>query len=201
MSIDSYSSLRTAIANWLHRSDLADRAPEFIALVEAQMNRRLRVRRMIQRSTATIDTEYSALPSDFLGVKVLVVDGIELKFLTPDQMAMAVMAAATWQTSYYTIEGGEFRYYPAPTDSVTAALTYWKAIPALSDANTSNWVLANHPDAYLYGALTQAAPYLKDDARLAVWAGLYERVLSDIEAADRPESEGLLTPLPNGYAY
>ncbi len=52
-------------------------------------------------------------------------------------------------------------------------MIYRKVVPALSDANTSNWLLACAPDAYLYGALLESAPYIKDDERIAVWtAGL-----------------------------
>ena len=43
MAINSYSSLQTAVANWLDRSDLTDRIPEFIDLAEARINRALRV--------------------------------------------------------------------------------------------------------------------------------------------------------------
>jgi hypothetical protein len=34
---------------------------------------------------------------------------------------------------------------------------------------------------YLYGALVHTAPYLKDDARIAVWAGLLAQGMNEIE--------------------
>ena len=39
MAITTYAELKTAIANFLARSDLTDRIPEFIALAEARMSR------------------------------------------------------------------------------------------------------------------------------------------------------------------
>jgi hypothetical protein len=41
---------------------------------------------------------------------------------------------------------------------------------------------------YLYGSLVEAAPYLKDDERLAVWSTLYTNSLGDIEVADQRAS-------------
>jgi hypothetical protein len=62
----NYSQLKSNIADFLNRSDLTAVIPTFIDLAEAQMERPLRVRQMVGRSTAPIDTQYSALPSDFL---------------------------------------------------------------------------------------------------------------------------------------
>ena len=52
MAIGTFAQLKTAAANWLDRSDLTDRIPEFIALAEARFNRILRTRDMETVSTA-----------------------------------------------------------------------------------------------------------------------------------------------------
>ena len=41
MAISTFAELSTAAANWLDRSDLTDRIPEFIALAEARFNREI----------------------------------------------------------------------------------------------------------------------------------------------------------------
>jgi len=48
-------------------------------------------------------------------------------------------------------------------------MIYRKNIPALSVTNTTNWLLALAPDLYLYGALLESAPYIKEDARIQTW--------------------------------
>jgi hypothetical protein len=63
-------------------------------------------------------------------------------------------------------------------------LTYYATIPALSVSNTTNWLLTDSPDLYLYGALLQAAPYLQDDQRISTWGTLYERCLNDLKVSD-----------------
>lgn len=202
MSLSTYAGLQAAVARRLVRSDLTADIVDFIAQAEAEMNRRLRCRRMIGRSTATIDAEYSAVPSDFLGVRSFSLAGEELRYLTPEQMDMAAGGGLTGQPGWYAILGDEFRYYPTPAvPGYTATLSYWKAIAPLSVSNTSNWVLANHPDAYLYGALKHAAVQIRAE-ELGDWSALFDSALAGISAADAQESHGsVLTPLPNGNAF
>lgn len=202
MALDSYANLQISAANFLNRSDLNAAIPDFITLAEAQINRRLLkdgpVRRMMARSDATITTEFAAVPTDFMGVKDIYLTETyvqQLKFLLPDQL----LSKKTGQASlngcplWFSVVGGEFQFYPAPDptntppDSFAAELTYWQRIPSLSNTTTTNWLLANHPDCYLYGALLQSAPYLREDARISVWGSAFETILSDIIEADKVE--------------
>jgi len=66
MALSTYTELKASVADWLNRTDLTTIIPDFIALAEAQIERTLRTRQMIVRTTASIDTEYSAVPADFL---------------------------------------------------------------------------------------------------------------------------------------
>ena len=53
----TYAELKTAIANYLNRSDLTSDIDTFIDNVEAELNRRLRTKDMIKRATAAEDTD------------------------------------------------------------------------------------------------------------------------------------------------
>jgi hypothetical protein len=64
-------------------------------------------------------------------------------------------------------------------------MLYYAKPTLLSDANTSNVFLANCPDALLYAALGEAEPYLMNDARLQVWASLYDRSIASISNSDQ----------------
>jgi len=197
MALSTYSDLKTSVADWLRRSDLTSAVPDFITLAEAQMNRQLRVRPMMARVTATISDEYSATPSDLIEVRSITLAGEPLQYRTP--MAMDLLASqdtAATQPTDYSVVGSELRYYPAPDTSYSAALLYWQRIPALSASNTTNWVLTNHPDAYLYGALVQSAPYLRADDRLAVWGGLFTQALADIKTHYRDGPAKLRSDIP-----
>lgn len=189
MSLDSWTALKASIADWLNRADLSAVIPDFITLAEAQLNRKLRTRDMIERSTATIDAEFVALPGDFLAPRTITLDAsppLSLRYVSPDELnrMTSLTTTETGAPRVYTVVDGSFQFFPAPDAQYDAELSYWKKISALSADNASNWLLVRHPDAYLYGALLQAAPYLIDDARISSWGALYQTVLADIERED-----------------
>ncbi len=199
MALDgSYAGLKASVADWLNRADLAAVIPDFITLAEGQMNRRLRVRRMVATASASISAAYESLPADFAGaLAVTFSDGRQLDFLTPDALAQKTFLhqPSPAEPTHYSVVGTQFQFYPPPDQAYRALLTYYQALPPLA-ANASNWLLATAPDAYLYGALTQAAPYLKDDTRIPIWGELFTSALSDLKAADRESLGTRLTPQP-----
>src|SRR5205823_2061803 len=51
----------------------------------------------------------------------------------------------------------------------------------LSGINQTNWLLTNHPDAYLYGTLAAAEPFLSpDDPLVGMWKAQREEILEEI---------------------
>lgn len=195
MPLATYSDLLAAIpAHLFNRTDLGAVCPDFVAMAEAQMNRRLRVRQMIGRATATIDGEFGTVPNDFAGERTFQLQTnpvTRLTFVSATEMDdMEASHAAAGRPAYFSVVGAEFRYLPAPDAEYTAELTYWKRIPALSESNTTNWLLTAHPDAYLYGALLQAAAYLKDTEEEQRYASLFTTILNDIQGANAHESFG-----------
>lgn len=193
MALDgTLPGLVASIADFMLRPDLAPAIPDFIKLAEAQMTRRLRCRRMVSRFYASVPagTEYATLPSDFIGPIDLMTGGDpvrRLQYLTPDslvQMKSHKRFADDQGTIYYSIVGNTLRFLPLPPGDMTVELVYWLRIPALTEANPTNWVLTDHPDIYLYGALTQSAPYLKDDGRTTVWGTLFTQAIADCNAND-----------------
>jgi hypothetical protein len=193
MALDTFSGLKTTIADYLNRDDLTSIIPSFITLAEAKFNRKLRTRQMIKRATATIDTQYFAFPSDWLQAKEFILNTnpiTQMEYVT-DKQANELRQdsiVGVGKPTYYTIVGTQIEVIATPDTGYTGELTYYGKIPALSDSNTSNWLLAYAPDLYLYGALLEASPYLKDDERLAVWGQMYISSISDIEIADQRAS-------------
>ena len=66
MPITTYAELKTNIAEFLNRDDLASISSTFISLAEDDMNRQLRHFRQEKRSTVSITGQYSTLPTDYL---------------------------------------------------------------------------------------------------------------------------------------
>ena len=185
MSITTYAELKAAIADFLNRDDLDTAIDTFIDLAEADMTRAIRHWRMEGRSTAEIDTQYSALPADFMeAIRFYITSGFTHPLEPISQAELLSRKREDLNTSgeprFYAITGGEIEVYPAPDGTYEAELYYYKRIDALSDSTTTNWLLENYAGAYLYGALTHSAMYLKDDARLQAWAALYQNEIAAI---------------------
>ena len=188
MALSTYSGLKTSVADWLNRDDLTAAIADFISLAEAQMERKLRTRQMLVRANATIDTEYAAVPDDFLEAKSFKLSTnpvTALGFETIDSLDnLSWNYPSASKPRFFSVVGGQFRFLPVPDSSYTGELAYYAKLSKLSDSNTTNWLLTSAPDAYLYGTLMQAAPYLKDDARIATWSALYSSALEDLQIAD-----------------
>ena len=210
MAISTKAELHTAIANWMNRSDLTSRIPEFISLAEAGFNRNLRAREMLVRSTASTSGQYVSLPTDYLEML-----NIELTSTSPPKRLVYITSDRsddyrerqknkTGTPDYYTIEGASIQLLPTPSEAVTVQLNYYQDIPALSGLADSgdNWLLLAHPDVYLYGTLMQASPYVMDPQSAGQWGGLLDRAMQELQLSDEKSrySGGTLNMRPK-YVY
>lgn len=189
----TYTTLKQDVLAFLKDVESEQSVPTFIRMAEAVMQRRLKVRQMIGTDTLTVATEDVAVPTDYAGPRTFALDATPsypLEYLTPDALAnLKASHATSGRPLYYTIIGANFRFLPAPGQSYDAELTYWQTIPALGDSNPTNWLLDAYPDAYIYGALTQAASFMGDE-RLAAWSTQFNAVLEEIRTADLTASYG-----------
>lgn len=195
MSLTTYAELKTTIADFLDRTDLTSNIPTFIQLAEARMSRDIRHWRMENRATAEVDGQYSALPSDFLEPIRLHLESPEYRQLElANQFQMQDLRARSADTAgkpqYYALTQGELEVYPIPNQTYNLEMNYYQKIPALSDSNTSNWVLANYPDVYLYGALVHSAPFLHEDQRITVWEALNKSAIDAINVDNQRSKTG-----------
>jgi len=186
MAISTYNELLSALDNWLGTSDLTSRTPEFIALAEADIWGRLRIRAMEQSTDLGISSQRVALPSGFLEARRIYIDGnpvTPLEYFPPMDFWRRYMSTDTAEPSAYTIEGGNLVFGPSPDATYTGKLLYVAQPSALSAS--LNGTFTSNPDAWLYGALVQAAPYLDNDERVPTWRAMYEAALIRIEKSDQ----------------
>jgi len=201
MSVTNYGELKSAIGDFLNRSDLTSVIPTFIDFAEAEFNRTLRIRQMVTRAEAVIDTRFSAVPSDFIEAKDLVIvtgtPVTPLQFVTQQEMAQIrnEELTAAGKPQYFSVVGGQFEMCPTPDAEYTLEMSYFAKIDALTDDTDTNWLLTDYPDLYLYTSLMHSAPYLKDDERLAVWAQLATKAKEELIARDSSASFNGSTPV------
>ena len=78
-------------------------------------------------------------------------------------------------------------------------MVYRRTIPPLA-SNDSNWLLMLAPDLYLYGALLESAPYLKEDGRIQTWGLGFSTALADLNTLGLSSTfnAGPMTIRPSG---
>lgn len=187
MALTTYAELQAAVANELARSDLTTLIPDFITRFEAKAKRALKdwLRATLTLTNLTGDTALAATVGDVLSVSRN--DGTNgahnysLDIVTKDAyqgwMELESIPVAT---------AGQLVYVDYDADTPTTTLRFWppatatgpianlkveyiKILPALSASQTTNALLREAPDCYLFGACAEAARYLQHDERVAGW--------------------------------
>lgn len=182
MALDTFANLKSAIADELDRDDLTSQIPQFITLAEARHKRDIRIKEMINRSSITVDSRQISLPTGILetiSFRLLTNPVTVLRYVDYHEMNR-VRQETSGQPQYFTL-ANEIEFDVTPDSSYSGEIIYYKEETPLSDSNTSNNILSEAPDAYLYGALMASAPHLMEDTRLAVWTTLYKETVRGLD--------------------
>jgi hypothetical protein len=187
MAINTFTNLKSAIADFLNRDDLTSAIENFIALTESQINRDVRHWKMETRSSGqqSAGDEYSQVPNNWMEtIRFHVTDNGTSPLDLMSRKAMEDKRAGAEDTTgtprYYTHADGQFQLYPTPSAETNTELLYYAKPTALSSSNADNWLLLEAPDVYLYGALLHSAPYLGEDERLVIWAQMYGAAVTQL---------------------
>ena len=193
MALGTYTELKDAIADWLDRSDLTARIPDFIALAEARINRELRIRPMEVRSTmyTTADQQYFQLPGGYIQMRNIQLNTnptTPLEYITPEMLDRLYGSTTTGKPRAYTLIGDEIQLAPIPDSAYQVEMAFYEKFTPLGDGSagtvTSNWLTANAPDVLLYGALMEAEPFIKNDERIPMWQAQYQQIIQTLKTED-----------------
>jgi len=193
MALDTYDNLKSEIASFLNRDDLTLQIDTFIDLAETRHARDLRIREMeaVNTSITTVaGTQSYDLPTGYLELRYAMLQTSPytmLQYMTPaDFFRVYNEGEGTGMPVYYTIVGKKIYLGHSPDSANVLELGFFQRATALSSSNTTNDILTNFPDLYLYGSLAETSPFLMQDERLAVWSSLYkEGVRTANESAQR----------------
>ena len=202
--ITNRQTLETALKNWLNRedSDTLERIPEFIQLAEQRIFRRLRCRTNEALASGAIAITADALlvpePTDFAEVKIFLngslYDGDQLTVKTDQAYYNRDERDKVGEVSYYTRvpaqSGASYVLWPygGIVDGDQYNLWYYQRQVLGTGGTDTTKTLTEASGLYLYGALIEAAPYLKFPEELSVWVGGYDRLFDEL-MADTWESE------------
>lgn len=185
MAITTYADLQSEISTWMIRTDMTAMAPKFIALAEDRFNRALRTPEMEEQVTATISDGTVALPTDFLQARSVYLNTdyrIALEQMNVAQLAATYDNQGEGTPIHYALQSGnEMVFGPTPDEDYDVVLNYFQQIPALSDGNTSNWLLTAHSDLYLAASLAEGFAFTVDSERGPYWEGKTMQKLDELQ--------------------
>ena len=70
---------------------------------------------------------------------------------------------------------------PTPASAYSYEVLYYERNQPLDSSNQSNWFTQYAPQALLYGSLLQAMPFLKNDERIPMWQGQYDKIIAVLQ--------------------
>lgn len=186
----NYSELQTAIAAWTGDSFTNSQVKDFIILAEAKFNRLLRAMNMEARATATLTGQYIALPVDFLHLRAIKIDESFLDPATPQFIRNMRVGSIAAKPQFYTLTDGQIQFAPIPDADYQVEIIYFGKIPALSDSNTTNWLIEEHPDLYLAQSVALAEVFGWNDSRAGGFAATAADIIQQINDQERSKRLG-----------
>lgn len=194
-SVMTYDSLVENVQSYLERTDTAtiEKIPLFIMLAEQTIATEIKFIGNLQvvTSAMTINNPVIQKPARWrktVSMNITDANGDRQPVLLrryeymreywPDQ-------AQTDLPKFYT-DYDAYHWLVAPTPSAAFAfeVLYYERLQPLDSSNQSNWFTNYAPQALLYGTLLQAMPFLKNDARIAMWKAQYETAIGALKAED-----------------
>lgn len=183
MALSNYSELKSAVANWMARSDLTGDVPEFIQLAEASLNREIGPVEIDATLTGTAGSR---------NIDITSFNPVEAKALFLAEAGRAeepVFRRREGSFSYQTDKGRPTIWTMNGPNTVTFDRLLDSAYPfrlrmtqrfALSDASPTNWLLQNHPDLYLAAAIVWGGVFVQNPSLAAGYKTLLDQRLREV---------------------
>jgi hypothetical protein len=190
----TYDSLTSLVLQYLERSDSAvvNFIPTAITMAEFEIAQEIKTLGQMQVVDSTMTTGNAVIPKPARWRKTVSMTLANAGVKQPvflrklEYLNTYATNAATTGTPLYYADYDYEHWFVAPTPDQNYAfetLVYTRLQPLASD-NQTNWLTQNAPNAMLFGTLKQTAPFLKDDARLTVWAQLFTEALGALKNED-----------------
>lgn len=193
MALNNYANLKQAIERFSHRDDISNVVDDFIDLAENKIDHELELRTNEVRSTNTASTSsrFLSLPDSFLEMRRMsLINGslnFEISFQAPEQMRIKNESG---RPTYYTVTS-QIEFDRTPDSAYTVEMSYYVRLTPLDDTNTTNDVLTNHPNLYLYGSLAELYKWARDEETSLFYESLFDK---EMIKANEQENRGRFGP-------
>lgn len=200
-AVMTYDSLYNDIQTYLERTDQAtiDKIPQFIMLAEQIIAADLKFLGNLQVATSTMVQGEATILKPARWRKT-----VSMNVTVAGKRQPILLRTYEYIREYWPDPANESapKYFcdydyehwligPTPDAAYNYEVLYYERVQPLDSSNQSNWFTQYAPQALLYGSLLQAMPFLKNDERMPMWQGNYDRTIealkmeNTIRVADR----------------
>ena len=169
----NYGELKTEIKDYMHRTDLDSKIPQFIKMVSSMINRRVLSPFMEKQSTETVTTQSFDVPTDYLKMRSITAGGVPLTQFTPRQGSTDDKYSVAGEPRYYSMANRKITLHPAPQADIEIVINYFARIPAFTDDTDEHLLLTNNPNIFIYGALREGSVYVQDEGAARGWGEMF----------------------------
>jgi hypothetical protein len=190
----TYDSLVNDIETYLERTDQAtiDKIPQFIMLAEQVIAAELKFLGNLTVATSTMVQGQPTIDKPARWRKTVsmnvTVDGQKFPvFLRKYEYLREYWPDATdtdVPKFYCDYDYTHWLVAPTPASAYTYEVLYYERVQPLDSSNQSSWFTQYAPQALLYGSLLQAMPFLKNDARIAMFQAQYQQIMDVLKTED-----------------
>lgn len=196
----TFTSLKDDLRSYLERGavndpTVYDQLPQLINHAERRLSREVKIAGTIAvvTSTMTTGTSVYAKPDrwrETISISIGTGTGNNTrKVIGPRAYeflrSVAPNPTQTGEPKYYADYNYQhWLFAPTPNANYPYEVVYHEQPPMLDDTNQTNWWTEYAPNALLYAALLEATPFLKNDQRIPVWQGFYDRAIASLNGED-----------------
>ncbi len=190
----TYNSLTSTVLQYLERSDAAvvNAIHTFITMCEFEIAQNIKTLGQMEVADSNMIIGNPVIPKPARWRKTtsmtLSVSGQKQPMLVRKLEylnAYAQDVTATGIPLYYAdYDYDHWLVAPTPNQAYAFEALCYTRLEPLSSTNQTNWLTQNAPNAMLFGTLKQTAPFLKNDARLALWKQMFDEALASLKTED-----------------
>ncbi|WP_442679748.1 phage adaptor protein [Sphingomonas sp. ASY06-1R] len=184
----TYADLQACLLAWLDDSAANVNPAECIALAERRLTRLLDTPDMEAKTTLAAASGTIDLPEDFWAMRdcrLATSPAAALEPTSPVLLRAAFPDDRAGRPRVYALSGSSLLIGPPPDAPYAITINYKQSIPALSDQNPTNWLLAKHPDLYIAASLAMAEFRGWNDSRLPMLKEWYDALIAEVNDAGK----------------
>lgn len=190
----TYDSLTSTVLQYLERQDAAviNFIPVAITLAEFEIAQEIKTLGQMEVIDGTMQINNAVIQKPARWRKTtsmtLSNDGVKQPILVRKLEYLNNYSQDTTQTGtplyYADYDYDHWMVAPTPDKAYQFEVLCYTRLQPLSSSNQTNWLTQNAPNAMLFGTLKQTAPFLKNDARLALWKQMFDEALASLKTED-----------------